>query len=158
MNLLSASDFEKWGFSIYFVGYVDPATLPEDTKNRWDYVSRLPGCVEITWNHGTELQEEAVYNTGNSDTTGTQDGKKVKGGFGHIGISVPDVYVACEKYKEAGVEFKKTPNGGGMKGLAFIKDPDGYLIEVVPQGPFVKKELDCFGTPLEGAGYVDNSK
>ena len=23
---------------------------------------------------------------------------------------------------------------GGMKGLAFIKDPDGYLIEVLPKG------------------------
>ena len=29
-----------------------------------------------------------------------------------------------------GVEFVKTPDGGSMKGLAFIKDPDGYWIEV----------------------------
>lgn len=45
-----------------------------------------------------------------------------------------------------------------MKGLAFIKDPDGYLIEVVPQGPFVSKPVDCFGTPVDGGGYKDNSK
>lgn len=24
--------------------------------------------------------------------------------------------------------------GGGMKGLAFVKDPDGYWIEILPQG------------------------
>lgn len=29
-----------------------------------------------------------------------------------------------------GVKFVKTPDGGSMKGLAFIQDPDGYWIEV----------------------------
>ena len=57
MNLLSASDFPQWGFSVYFVGYVDPATLPADTANRWEYVSKIPGTVELTWNHGSESVE-----------------------------------------------------------------------------------------------------
>ena len=30
-----------------------------------------------------------------------------------------------------GVEFVKRPNDGSMKGLAFIKDPDGYWIEIL---------------------------
>ena len=34
----------------------------------------------------------------------------------------------------AGVEFHKTPDGGAMKGLAFAKDPDGYLIEIIKRG------------------------
>ena len=46
-----------------------------------------------------------MYNTGNSDTTGTNDGVKVKGGFGHLGITVPDVYVACERFHKLGVQF-----------------------------------------------------
>jgi len=29
------------------------------------------------------------------------------------------------------VEFIKKPNDGKMKGLAFIKDPDGYWIEIL---------------------------
>jgi lactoylglutathione lyase len=58
-----------------------------------------------------------------------------------------------------GVEFHKSPNSGGMKGLAFIKDPDGYLIEVLPQGEMVSEAVDCLQIPAEGGeGYIDNSK
>lgn len=45
-----------------------------------------------------------------------------------------------------------------MKGLAFVKDPDGYLIEVLPQGPRITKEIDCLGKGVDGEGYKDNSK
>ena len=46
-------------------------------------------------------------------------------------FSVPDIYAACKKFEENGVEFVKKPDDGSMKGLAFIKDPDGYWIEIV---------------------------
>jgi lactoylglutathione lyase len=116
-------------------------------------------AVELTWNYGSEQEEGLVYNTGNSDATGSADGQKVRGGFGHLGITVPDVYAACERFQAMGCEFTKTPNSGGMKGLAFVKDPDGYLIEVLPQGPMITKPLDCAGVPVDGGdGYKDNSK
>lgn len=44
---------------------------------------------------------------------------------------VPDVDKACERFEKLGVEFVKKPNAGSMKGLAFIKDPDGYWIEIL---------------------------
>lgn len=28
----------------------------------------------------------------------------------------------------------KEPDGGKMKGLAFVKDPDGYWVEIVKRG------------------------
>jgi len=118
-----------------------------------------PGCVELTWNYGSETEEGMVYNTGNADTTGTGDGSKIRGGFGHIGITVPNVYTACNRFHKLGVPFHKSPNAGGMKGLAFIKDPDGYLIEVLPQGEMIVEDVDCLGVPSEGGeGYKDNSK
>lgn len=43
---------------------------------------------------------------------------------------VPDVYTACERFEKLGVSFVKRPDEGRMKGLAFIKDPDGYWIEI----------------------------
>lgn len=71
-------------------------------------------------NWGTESDPDQKYHDGNSDPRG----------FGHIGIMVPDVYAACERFTELGVSFVKRPNEGRMKGLAFIKDPDGYWIEI----------------------------
>ena len=35
---------------------------------------------------------------------------------------------------------------GGMKGLAFVKDPDGYLVEILPQAPRAggcRHNLEC---------------
>jgi lactoylglutathione lyase len=46
-----------------------------------------------------------------------------------------------------------------MMGIAFVKDPDGYLVEVLPQGPLVTKPIDCDGiAAVGGDGYKDNSK
>ncbi len=44
---------------------------------------------------------------------------------------MPDVYAACERFDKLGVEYVKRPDDGNMKGLAFIKDPDGYWIEIL---------------------------
>ena len=44
---------------------------------------------------------------------------------------MPDVYEACERFESLGVDFQKKPDDGNMKGLAFIKDPDGYWIEIL---------------------------
>lgn len=44
---------------------------------------------------------------------------------------MPDVYSACDRFEKLGVDFVKKPDDGKMKGLAFIKDPDGYWIEIL---------------------------
>ena len=46
-------------------------------------------------------------------------------------MQVPDVMAACKRFEECGVAFQKKPDDGSMKGIAFIKDPDGYWIEVL---------------------------
>jgi len=53
-------------------------------------------------------------------------------GWGHIALKVSDVYAASEYLKSHGVEFTKEPSPmkGGTRILAFIKDPDGYPIEL----------------------------
>eukprot|EP00298_Acanthocystis_sp_HF-20_P008546 c17743_g1_i1.p1 GENE.c17743_g1_i1~~c17743_g1_i1.p1 ORF type:complete len:200 (+),score=69.62 c17743_g1_i1:32-601(+) len=143
MHLIHAKHFPQWKFSLYFVGYCNKSCIPEGDEEKARFCRTVPGCIELTHNHGTETQEGQVYNTGNSDGG-------IQGGFGHIGITVPDVYAACERFHKLGVEFKKSPNGGGMKGLAFVKDPDGYWIEILTiRYPSVTQKVDCLGVELE---------
>ncbi|MBP7137207.1 MAG: VOC family protein, partial [Sphingomonadaceae bacterium] len=46
---------------------------------------------------------------------------------------VPDLYGTCERLRSAGVEISVEPKTllPGAPALAFIKDPDGYSIELI---------------------------
>lgn len=124
MSLLKQLDFPEMEFTLYFMGYLRPEDepLPEDAQERAEYVFRQKAMLELTHNWGTEKDEDfAGYHNGNNDPRG----------FGHIGLCVPDVQGACRRFEELGVEFVKRPNDGKMKGIAFIKDPDGYWIEIL---------------------------
>ena len=127
MTLLDRFDFEDMQFTLYFMGYLDPnEQIPKDKAKRARWVFGRQALIEITHNWGTESDK---------DFAGYHDGNTAPQGFGHIGISVPDVYAACERFEENGIEFVKRPDDGKMKGLAFIKDPDGYWIEILsPHG------------------------
>lgn len=52
-------------------------------------------------------------------------------GFGHLAMMTRDVYAASAELEAAGVHFRKRPDEGRMKGIAFLLDPDGYWIELV---------------------------
>ncbi|XP_071159924.1 lactoylglutathione lyase-like [Mytilus edulis] len=120
MRLLKKMDFPAMTFSLYFMGYDQPENIPTDEKERTRYCFSQKATLELTHNWGTE-KDDSQYHNGNSDPRG----------FGHIGMVVPDVDKACERFEKLGVEFVKKPNDGKMKGLAFIKDPDGYCIEIL---------------------------
>ena len=52
-------------------------------------------------------------------------------GFGHICFSVPDLDAAIAWFDENQVTFVKRADQGKMKDVAFIKNPEGYWIEIV---------------------------
>lgn len=120
MRLLKKLDFPAMKFSLYFMGYDKPENIPTDEKEKTIYCFSQKATLELTHNWGTE-NDDSQYHNGNSEPRG----------FGHIGMVVPDVDKACERFEKLGVEFVKKPNDGKMKGLAFIKDPDGYWIEIL---------------------------
>lgn len=125
MKLLGQYDFPAMKFTLYFLGY-EQQTPEGDEKENAKWLFGRPALIELTHNWGTENDDHFA---------GYHDGNQAPQGFGHIGISVPDVYAACERFAKYNVEFVKNPDDGSMKGLAFIKDPDGYWIEVLsPHG------------------------
>ena len=126
-SLLEKLDFEAMKFSLYFLALLDDGeAVPEDPAERIRFVFSRETTIELTHNWGTESDPDfAGYHNGNAEPRG----------FGHLGISVPDVHEACDRFDKLGVEFVKRPNDGQMKGIAFIKDPDGYWIEILsPNG------------------------
>ena len=53
--------------------------------------------------------------------------------FGHIAIAVDDIYAICESIEQQGgdVYRKPGPVKGGKSVIAFVRDPDGYAIELI---------------------------
>jgi lactoylglutathione lyase len=77
----------------------------------------LPGDddrLELTWNPGIEEYE-----------IGT--------GYGHIAISTPDIHATLAELAKQDIDAEKPPysvrEGGSL--LTFVRDPDGYRIELV---------------------------
>ena len=70
--------------------------------------------IELTYNWGT-----SEYDLGN--------------GYGHIAIGADDIYAACEEIRLAGGKIIREPGPvkGGTVEIAFLKDPDGYSIELI---------------------------
>jgi lactoylglutathione lyase len=53
--------------------------------------------------------------------------------FGHLAIEVDDVYRAAQRIREMGGEIIREPGpmNAGTTIIAFVKDPDGYQIELL---------------------------
>lgn len=53
--------------------------------------------------------------------------------YGHIALEVDDIYQACEEIRSRGGVISREPGPvkGGKTEIAFVKDPDGYAIELI---------------------------
>ena len=102
MKVLRQKDFEGGRFTNTFIGYGDESS---------------EAVIELTYNWG----QDTDYDKGD--------------GFGHIAIGVPDIYGLCDRIKAAGMEIPRPPGplkhgGPNASVIAFVKDPDGYMIEL----------------------------
>ena len=55
-------------------------------------------------------------------------------GFGHVAVEVDDVHAAVEEIRARGGSITREPKAmnAGTTVIAFVADPDGYAIELVP--------------------------
>ena len=120
MTLLRKLDFPEMKFSLYFLTTgEDFSDISDDDGQRTAQTFGRPAMLELTHNWD-DSAETTSYHNGNSDPRG----------FGHIGFHVPDLQGAGKRFEELGVEFQKRLEDGSMNNIAFIKDPDGYWIEI----------------------------
>lgn len=79
--------------------------------------------------YGDEESNTVIELTHNWETESYDIGN----GFGHFALGVEDIYAVCDKLREDGVTITREP--GPMKHgttvIAFVKDPDGYSIELI---------------------------
>jgi len=92
-------------FTIYYLGYpqspdhrADPAAFGIDTTA---CLAHTLGLLELYHVHGSELQPEGFYSTGNTPPNL---------GFGHLGFTVPDVPAFLAYLRAAGVPVVKDLN------------------------------------------------
>ena len=130
--------FNTGAWTIYYLG-------PRDVQLSSLGAPSSKGLLEL-YHVPKDVQEGKEYRSGN------EEGGM---GFGHLGFVVPDVKAAVERCRERGYEILKDVgearvgqmgvNGGigeeevveGYKfvfrQLAFVRDPDGYWVELVPE-------------------------
>jgi lactoylglutathione lyase len=75
---------------------------------------------------GPEPRLELTYNFG-------VDSYEIGTGYGHIAITTPDLDGALQNLKRQGIEPERPPytiREGGSR-LCFVRDPDGYRIELI---------------------------
>lgn len=79
--------------------------------------------------YGDEKDNTVIELTHNWDTDHYEQGN----GFGHFAIEVDDVYAAAEQIRAQGGEITRDagPMNAGTTIIAFVKDPDGYEIELI---------------------------
>ena len=81
---------------------------------------------------GMPGQEEELELTFNHDGRGYELGT----GYGHIAVGVDDLDATLAHLREQGIEPEREPyqvREGGSR-LTFVRDPDGYRIELIERG------------------------
>jgi len=90
-----------------------------EATNYFFSLGASPSVLELTYNH-----DGRTYDLGT--------------GYGHIALAVDDLAASLEALKEQGIEAEREPyrvrEGGSL--LCFVRDPDGYRIELIERSDY----------------------
>lgn len=106
----------------FYTNVLGMRLLRQSDNEKYKYTLAFVGYSD----EADEAVLELTYNWGESDYD-------LGNAFGHIAIEVDDVYSACERIREKGGQVTREPGPvkGGTTEIAFVKDPDGYAIELI---------------------------
>jgi lactoylglutathione lyase len=79
---------------------------------------------------GAEPRLELTYNVGRTEPY------EIGTGYGHIAITTPALDSTLQRLAEQGIDPERPPysvRDGGSR-LCFVRDPDGYRIELIERG------------------------
>ena len=119
-TMIRVGDLDK---SIEFYTQVMGMTLLRKHDNEaYKYTLAFLGYGDETQGSVIEL----TYNWGISEY-------EMGGAFGHIAIGVDELYRTCDAIRAAGGDVCREPGPvkGGETHIAFVKDPDGYMLELI---------------------------
>ncbi|MBU0593296.1 MAG: lactoylglutathione lyase [Pseudomonadota bacterium] len=90
--------------------------------------------------YGDEADNSVIELTYNWDTN-TYD---LGNGFGHLAVEVEDAFRACEEVRKRGgkVVREAGPMNAGTTIIAFIEDPDGYMIEFIQKKQYTQETIN----------------
>lgn len=119
-TMLRVTDLEK---SIkFYTTLLEMKLLRQSENTEYRYTLAFLGYADETESTVLELThnwDTSEYDLGNA--------------YGHIAIETDDIYATCETIKQMGGEVTREagPVKGGSTVIAFVKDPDGYMIELI---------------------------
>lgn len=121
-TMLRVKDLEK-SLSFY-VDVMGMKLLRKSENNEYEYTLAFVGyadeseqaVIELTYNWG-----DNQYDMGNA--------------YGHVAFAVDNIYDFCEKLETKGADVYRKPGPvkGGSTVIAFVRDPDGYAIELIEE-------------------------
>ncbi len=102
----------------------------------FEEIGRLPirdEAINVFMNQpedGDSPRLELTYNVGHNEPY------DIGTGYGHIAITADDLDGTLAKLREQGIEPERPPytvRDGGNR-LCFVRDPDGYRVEIIERG------------------------
>ncbi|MFQ3234864.1 MAG: lactoylglutathione lyase [Paraglaciecola sp.] len=106
----------------FYTGLLGMKLLRQSDNQQYRYTLAFVG-------YGEEDNHTVLELTYNWD----QNSYDIGSAYGHIAIGVDDIYSLCTALKNQGADVYREPGPvkGGTTVIAFVRDPDGYAIELI---------------------------
>lgn len=106
----------------FYIDTMGMKLLRKSVNEEYEYTLAFVGYAD----ESEQAVLELTYNWGDNDyDMGTA--------YGHVAFAVDDIYGFCEQLEAKGADVYRKPGPvkGGKTVIAFVRDPDGYAIELI---------------------------